>query len=248
MIGRAISAVRHVRFRLWARTVDARLRRLGGRFILDAPQTPRYLGLPRVEIDEGGGTLTLRVGRECKLGRDVVFDLAPRQDGTIELGDRVTLQNGVRLQPWGGAIRLGDGAQVRDNCELKSRGELVLAARVILGRHVTLHANERIELHTCVGLAERVTVMDSDHGFDGSDTFFMDQPVHSDPVVIEHNVFLGTNVVVLRGTTIGRNAVAAAGAVLTGGEYPAGWLVGGIPARPLKPLAAQLEAPATPPA
>ena len=55
---------------------------------------------------------------------------------------------------------------------------------------------------------------------------------------------LATNVVVLRGTTIGRNAVAAAGAVLTGGGYPAGWLVGGIPARPLKPLGAQLEAPA----
>jgi acetyltransferase-like isoleucine patch superfamily enzyme len=244
VLGRALALTRHVRFRLWARATDARLRRLGGRFILDAPHTPRYLGLPRVEIDEGGGTLTLRIGRDCKLGRDVVLDLAARQDGVIELGDRVTLQNNVRLQPWGGAIRLRDGAQVRDGCELKSRGELVVGERAILGRHVTLHANERIELHTCVGLAERVTVMDSDHGFDGTDTFFMDQPVRTDPVVIEHNVFLATNVVVLRGSTVGRNAVAAAGAVLTGGEYPPGWLVGGIPARPLKPLGAQLQAPA----
>lgn len=244
MLGRTLSLIRHIRFRLWARAVDARLRRLGGRFILDAPQTPRYLGLPRVELDEGGGTLTLRIGRECRLGRDVTLDLAARQDGVVELGDRVTLQNGVRLQPWGGAILIGDGAQIRDHCELKSRGELVVGARTILGRHTTLHANERIELQTCVGLAERVTVMDSDHGFDGSDTFFMEQPVRSAPVVIEHNVFLATNVVVLRGTTIGRNAVAAAGAVLTGGEYPAGWLVGGIPARPLKALAEQAGAPA----
>jgi acetyltransferase-like isoleucine patch superfamily enzyme len=116
---------------------------------------------------------------------------------------------------------------VRDHCELKERGELVVGARTILGRHVTLHANERIELQTCVGLAERVTVMDSDHGFDGSDTFFMEQLVRSDPVLIEHNVFLATNVVVLRGTTIGRNAVAAAGAVLTGrradGVAPLAW-------------------------
>jgi acetyltransferase-like isoleucine patch superfamily enzyme len=244
VLGRALAFTRHIRFRLWARATDARLRRLGGGFILDAPHTPRYLGLPRVEIDEGGGTLTLRIGRECKLGRDVVLDVAPRQDGVIELGDRVTLQNGVRLQAWGGAIRLADGAQVRDHCELKSRGELLVGARTILGRNVTLHADQRIELQTCVGLAERVTIMDSDHGFDGTDTFFMEQPLRSAPVLIEHNVFLATNVVVLRGTTIGRNAVAAAGAVLTGGDYPSGWLVGGVPARPLKSLGAQLEAPA----
>src|SRR5439155_23299918 len=91
VLGRTLALIRHVRFRLWARATDARLRRLGGRFILDAPQTPRYLTLPRVEIDEGGGTLTLRIGRECKLGRDVVLDLAPREDGLVGLGDRVTL-------------------------------------------------------------------------------------------------------------------------------------------------------------
>jgi acetyltransferase-like isoleucine patch superfamily enzyme len=242
VLNRTLSAARALRFRLWARTVDARLRRLGGRFVLDLAETPRYLTLPRVEIDEGGGTLTLRIGRGCKIGRDLVLDVAPRVDGVIELGDRVTLQNGVRLQAWGGAIRLADGAQVRDRCELKSKGELTVGERAILGRNVTLHCNERVALGTCVGLAERVTIADSDHANDGSDTFFMEQPVISAPVVLEHNVFLATNVVVLRGCTVGRNTVAAAGAVLTGGEYPAGWLLGGIPARPLKPLAATAQA------
>jgi acetyltransferase-like isoleucine patch superfamily enzyme len=231
-----LAPLRNARFRIWARIVDLRLRRLGGRFVLDAPHPPRCLGLPRVEIDQGGGTLTLRIGRDCKLGRDLVLDLAPQADGLIELGDRVTLQNGVRLQPWGGSIRLGDGVQVRDHCELKSKGELTLGERAILGRNVTLHCDTRIALGRHVGLAERVTIGDSDHGHDGSDTFFMEQPVTSAPVVLEDNVFLATNVVVLRGTTVRRNGVAAAGAVLTGGDYPAGWLVGGVPAKPLKAL------------
>jgi acetyltransferase-like isoleucine patch superfamily enzyme len=243
VIGRTLGLVRAARFRAWARIVDARMRRLGGSFLLEAAETPRFLGLPRVEIDEGGGTLTLRIGRGVKIGRDLVLDLAPRLDGVIELGDRVTVQNGVRLQPWGGTIRLATGAQVRDRCELKSKGDLSVGERAILGRNVTLHCNERVSLGSCVGLAERVTIADSDHANDGSDTFFMEQPVVSAPVVLEHNVFLATNVVVLRGSTVGRNAVAAAGAVLTGGDYPAGWLVGGIPARPLKPLAAVAPAP-----
>jgi 2,3,4,5-tetrahydropyridine-2-carboxylate N-succinyltransferase/tetrahydrodipicolinate N-acetyltransferase len=65
----------------------------------------------------------------------------------------------------------------------------------------------------------------------------MDQPVHADEVVLGRNVFCATNAVVLRGTRIGANSVVAAGAVVTGGEHPSGWLIGGVPAKPLKSLA-----------
>jgi acetyltransferase-like isoleucine patch superfamily enzyme len=237
VLGRAANLIRGIRFRLWAARVDARLRRLGGRFVLEAPHgAPRFLGLPVLEVDQGGGTLTLRLGRDVKLGRGTVLDVAPGVDGTIDLGDRVTLQNDVRLQAWGGAIRLADDVQVRDHCELKSAGELTLGPRTIFGRNVTVHCDRRIAFGSCVGLAERVTVIDSDHGFDGSDTFFMEQPVRTDPVAIGDNVFLATNVVVLRGTTVGANSVAAAGAVLVGGDFPPGHVIAGAPARARKPL------------
>jgi len=236
-MGRLLDIARGLRFRAWVLVTRARLRRLGAGFVCElAGAPPRTLGPLRVEIDGYPGTLTLRIGHDVKVGRECVIDLAAGREGRIELGDRVTLQNRVRLQPWGGVIRLGDDVQIRDNDELKAGGELVLGARTILGRNVTLHCDERIELGSKVGLAERVTVIDSDHGFDGSDTFFMQQPVRSAPVVIGDNVFLATNVVVLRGTTIGDNSVAAAGAVLNGGEFPAGHVIGGVPARALKPL------------
>jgi acetyltransferase-like isoleucine patch superfamily enzyme len=213
-----------------------RLRRLGGRLVVQAAQTPRVRGALRLETGPDPGTLTLHVGREVRIGRDCVLDLADGVDGTVELGDGAQLQSRVRLQPWGGAIRLGPRAQLRDACELKSKGELRIGEQAICGRNVTLHCHESLTLGDRVGLAERVTITDSDHANDGSDTWFMDQPVHAAPVVLERNVFCGTNVVVLRGTTILRNAVVAAGAVVTGGEHPGGWLIGGIPARPLKPL------------
>ena len=83
-----------------------------------------------------------------------------------------------------------------------------------------------------------MTITDPDHANDGSDVWFMERPVLAAPVVLECNVFCATNAVILRGTRIGPNAVVAAGAVVTGGEHPSGWLIGGVPARALKPLEA----------
>jgi acetyltransferase-like isoleucine patch superfamily enzyme len=233
-----VAALRALRWRWWVFKTSARLRRLGGRLVLEANGTPRVLGALHVDVDGHAGTLTLRIGRDVIIGRDCVIDLAPGAGGTIELGDRVALQSRIRLQPWGGAIRVGAGAQIRDACELKSRGELRLGARAICGRTVTLHCHTAITLGDCVGLAERVTIADSDHANDGSDTFFMEQPVLAEPVVLERNVFCGTNAVVLRGSWIGCNSVVAAGAVVTGGEHPPGWLIAGVPATPIKRLPA----------
>jgi acetyltransferase-like isoleucine patch superfamily enzyme len=231
-----IAAFRTVRFRWWALVTRARLRRLGGRLVLERQGTPRMRGPLRVELGARAGTLTVRLGRGVVIGRDCVIDLADGADGTIELGDGVWLHSRIRLQPWGGAIRVGPSTQVRDGCELKSKGDLRIGERVVCGRNSTLHCHEAVTLGDCVGLGDRVTITDSDHVHDGSDTWFLDQPVVAAPVVVERNVLCATNVVVLRGTRILRNAVVAAGAVVAGGEHPEGWLIGGIPARPLKPL------------
>ena len=57
------------------------------------------------------------------------------------------------------------------------------------------------------------------------------------PVRIGSNVFLGARVTVLPGAVIEDNVVVAAHAVVTG-RLESGWVYGGCPARPLRPLAA----------
>ncbi|MBM3889306.1 MAG: acyltransferase [Verrucomicrobia bacterium] len=59
----------------------------------------------------------------------------------------------------------------------------------------------------------------------------------SGPVVIEDHVWLAGGVVVSPGVTIGKNACVAAGSVVIGDVRP-GWLYGGVPAKPIKPLEA----------
>ena len=235
----AAAAARALRFRAWVLETRARLARLNCRFVVEADGTPRFDDLPRLVTDavgQGGGSLTLRIGRDCRFGREVTLDLWTHADGVLEIGDRCQCQDRIRLQPWGGAIRLGAQVHVRDGAELKSKGELVVGAGSLIGRNVTVHCHERIELADRVNLAEGVNIMDSDHTHDGSNTDVARQPILSAPVVVESNVLVGTNALILRGSHVGRNVMIATGAVLTGGDYPERYLLAGAPAQPLRPL------------
>ena len=55
------------------------------------------------------------------------------------------------------------------------------------------------------------------------------------PIHIGKRVWLGANVTVLQGVTIGENAIVAAGAVVTK-DVPANTIVGGVPAKVIKTI------------
>ena len=58
-------------------------------------------------------------------------------------------------------------------------------------------------------------------------------PENDLPVVIEDDVWCGANVTILKGVTIGRGSVVAAGAVVTK-SFPPYSIIGGVPAKLLK--------------
>lgn len=243
---RAAGAVaRRVRFRRFVARLRRELRTHGARLVLDAPEGARLEAVPRIDVrpdGEGDATFTLRVGHYVRIGPDLRLEIWAGGTNTLELGDGCSLLHDVQLQLHAGAIRLGHGAAVREHCVLKSAGELALGRHTILGHGVLLHCEERLELHDHVGLAERVTILDSDHVLDGSDTWFMSQPVRVAPTVLERNVFAAANAVITRGARIGPNAVVGANAVVRGGEHPGGWLIAGAPARAVTPLSRAVAA------
>lgn len=58
-------------------------------------------------------------------------------------------------------------------------------------------------------------------------------PENDAPVIIEDDVWCGANVTILKGVTIGRGSVVAAGAIVTK-SCPPYSIIGGIPAKVLK--------------
>ena len=78
-----------------------------------------------------------------------------------------------------------------------------------------LIAHERIEIGRGCLFGPNVHVYDFDHGMSQNGVMYRDQPTTTAPVHIGDNVWLGANVVVLKGVAIGDNAVIAANSVVS---------------------------------
>ncbi|KIP63317.1 acetyltransferase [Prevotella pectinovora] len=89
----------------------------------------------------------------------------------------------------------------------------------------------------------RPTIITGDHRIDILGKYITDVTVeekfvdgvnvYDQPVVIEDGVWCGANVTILKGVTIGRGSVVAAGAVVTKSFLPYS-IIGGIPAKLIK--------------
>jgi acetyltransferase-like isoleucine patch superfamily enzyme len=240
-------ATERARFELWARRLDAALRRAGGRLEVQAPHGAHFYDLPRFEIHPhgpGAGTTTLRFGEHVRLGRGLILDLWAGADNLLELGDGAWFKAGTRVHLRGGAVRLGRDVGIRDYCyfDASGGGEIVLGDRVQFGSQVALHAVDRVEMGVNSAAGERVSIFDSDHRHDGGDVASFDQDLAVSPVILGENTFVGANAVLLRGVRIEGNALVAAAALMRHGEYPAGFLYAGVPARSVRPLGEELGA------
>lgn len=89
-----------------------------------------------------------------------------------------------------------------------------------------------IEFGKKVLVGTGVSVFDSDfHDTDPANRCNGTQ--RSGKVIIEDNVWIGDRVTILKGSKIGKDSVVAAGAVVAG-EFPAGVIIGGVPARVIR--------------
>ena len=85
----------------------------------------------------------------------------------------------------------------------------------------------------------RPTIITGDHRTDLIGKYIIDVtteeklPENDLPVVIEDDVWCGANVTILKGVTIGRGSIVAAGAVVTQ-SFPPYSVIGGVPAKLLK--------------
>lgn len=106
-------------------------------------------------------------------------------------------------------VRIGEGSVFHGDTYLEALGGLTI------GRYV----------HAAKGL----TIFTANHNYQSTHSIPYDEKVIAAPVTIEDFVWIGANVCVVPGVTIGEGAVVGMGAVVVK-DVPKGALVGGNPA------------------
>lgn len=99
-------------------------------------------------------------------------------------------------------------------CRVSNSGFIKVGERTTFNYGCVLISHECIEIGGGCLFGPNVHVYDFDHGMEQGDVMYRDQPTVTAPVHIGENVWLGANVVVLKGVTIGDNAVIAANSVV----------------------------------
>ena len=103
--------------------------------------------------------------------------------------------------------------------------KLCIGNRCHINRHCMIDARGGIQLKENVSISHNVTLCSAGHDCQTSDFKYI-----SAPIVIEDYVWIGINATILKGVTIGRGAVIAAGSVVTKDCEPLG-IYAGVPAK-----------------
>ena len=161
--------------------------------------------------------LKLRYGKKIELHCDNSFrgslSFWIDKKSSLKAGHHLCLLGPTYLKAvHGGRIEIGDHCFFNRNCSITSIGNIKI------GEHCTF--------------ANNLVMVDHDHNIYSDRTV---KPYNIGDIVIGDYVWVGANVTILKGVTIGDRAVIAAGAVVTS-DVEANCIYGGVPARRIKEI------------
>jgi acetyltransferase-like isoleucine patch superfamily enzyme len=150
-------------------------------------------------------------------------------DGLCFVGPDVTLEIGrgatLRLGRWSW---IGHGTKIRVH-----EGEVSIGAKTVLGQECTISAFQHVSIGRECIVADRVMLIDFDHGVVEVERPIRLQGIYKRDVRVGHNVWMGYGACLLRGVTVGDNAVIGTSTVVTK-DVPANAVVAGVPAKLLR--------------
>ena len=142
---------------------------------------------------------------------------------------------GVRLEIGRGAtLRLGRWAWIGDGSKIRvHEGEVSIGAKTVMGQECTISAYQHVEIGRECIVADRVMLIDFDHGVVEVERPIRLQGIYKRDVRVGHNVWIGYGACILRGVAVGDNAIVGTSTVVTR-DVPENAVVGGSPARVIR--------------
>jgi acetyltransferase-like isoleucine patch superfamily enzyme len=169
----------------------------------------------------GYARLALRLGRlKLRFGRRL------RTDGMAFVGPGVTFEIGRDA-----VVHLGRWSWIGHGCKIRAHeGEVRIGAKSVLGQEITISAFQHVSIGRECIVADRVMLIDFDHGVVEVERPVREQGIYKRDVRVGHNVWIGYGACFLRGVTVGDNSVVGTYAVVNR-DVPDNAVVAGVPAR-----------------
>lgn len=155
--------------------------------------------------------------------------------GCIEVGNRVSIQQGVRVDSKGKSnrifladwVHLDRGVDIRatgDNCQIE------IGEHTAVNPYTCIHGPGSITIGKDCLIASHVGIYANNHIFADPNRKIREQGLTCRGIVIGDDCWLGTGVKVVDGVTIGQGSVIGAGAVVTK-DIPPYSIAVGVPAK-----------------
>jgi acetyltransferase-like isoleucine patch superfamily enzyme len=112
--------------------------------------------------------------------------------GSIEIGRKCTFEEGTLIRATNGIISIGDSVYINRNTNIVARQSIIIGSGVTIGPNVCIY--------------------DHDHNFKVRNNH--SEPFRTQPINIGQNVWIGANVIILKGVSIANNCVIGAGTIV----------------------------------
>ena len=128
-------------------------------------------------------------------------------------------------------VHLGRWSWIGNDTKVRCHeGEVRIGAKTVLGQECTISAFRHVSIGRECIVADRVMLIDFDHGVVEVERPIRLQGIYKRDVRVGNNVWIGYGAAFLRGVTVGDNAIVGTYAVVTK-DVPDDAVVGGVPAR-----------------
>lgn len=149
-----------------------------------------------------------------------------------KVGSNVTIMKSVSFtNP--SKIYIGNKVLIGSYTLIINEGDVIIGDNVHISSYCLFSGKGNITIGDNVMFGSGVKIISSNHGFSKLDIpMIMQEETYAD-IKIENDVWVGTNVIILKGVTISEGAIIGAGAVVKK-DVPPYSIVGGVPAKIIK--------------
>lgn len=146
-------------------------------------------------------------------------------------GARIRPRTRMDVVPWN-KFELGEDSTIEDFSAINNGvGDVIIGDRTKIGLSNTIIGP--VTIGNDIRLAQNITLSGLNHNYEDVNLPIHVQGVSTSPIILEDDSWIGANVVVVAGVTIGKHSIVAAGSIVTKNIPPYSVAVGN-PARVLK--------------